>query len=220
MSRTASASVVRWVIQRSMSTRPCWIARNHALEIDHRRVAAAEQRHFLRWKSASSNCDGTLDHAHQDVAAAMRSKVEAALHRLRIAGGVEDNVESLARRPCERSVQAHRASAVMVSTPSSEPAAASRDASTSIMVTLAPESEANRATPSPIGTGADNKGPVALGNAATPHRVCADGKEFDGRAGVDAEALRLDEIGGGHGDLRSPCRRRCGRRGPRCARSS
>ncbi len=95
-SRGVSPSVVRWVTSFASGTAPLRIEAATWSKSARKRVAAADQRHLALVEFGIGEGDVVLDDTDEDQCSAMRDMGEGRLHRLGVAGCVEDHVEAFA----------------------------------------------------------------------------------------------------------------------------
>ena len=180
-----------------------------------------KQRHLLAMEVRILEGDRLLDDADEHVAAAMGDEVEALLHRPRLAGRVEDDVEAVAVGEARRPRLRRRRRGATVDAGDRLRARRARSGVAVEHGDLAARQGRRRApTPRPIGPAptTSTRSPPAI--RAAPHRMGADGEKLDRRALIGAQARRR-----GRGSLPAataarPCRRPGGRRAPRCSRSN
>ena len=165
------------------------------IEVGAQRIAAADQRHFALVEFRIGKADVVLDDADQHQRSAMRDMGKGRLHRLGVAGGIEDHIEAFAAG-CLPDQIGHRAARAVEGLESRvrlrrKP---SRSLLMSSSVTSSPAMRAKMAVPSPIGPAPMTSVRAPGSTLRAPHGMRADGQELDGGGVGQRQAVGRIEI--------------------------
>jgi hypothetical protein len=171
------------------------------VEILPRRIAAAEQRRLALVKLGISEGDGIAHDADQDIGAAMGDIIEAGVHRLGAAGGVENAIEKFFSGQARQFGFHLRVGAQAMIDADFAPAKieailarVERGDAGSLQFGENHAGDADR-------PGADDENAAPRRQRVAADGMGADGEKFDHRRLIERDAFGADEIVFGHADI-------------------